>query len=436
MMKHLLIANKGEVEIQALTLLGASTKRDDETKIGMFGSGNKYALAYLTRNNIPFVIYSGEHKIEIGTAIVSLRGTEFKVFTINGERTSITTEFGKDWKLWESLREFYSNAIDEGIVDFKVTESVSPVPGETHIYIDITPEVDDFLKDFDSYFSRYRKPIFTCETGSLFSAIGPHSNIYRKGIKCVNTERTSIFDYDFNSIDIDENRRVSYSWKIVENIWKILLSCDDVKIIRKLLNGLQEDDNQMERDINSCIASVRSSWITDHNVWVEAIGEHYIATPAMTFFMSPEEILQSFVVPHSLYVVLTEIFNDRFTPPGIIVGGKATYKILPHAEITSLHKVILNEVLDFFRECQFKIPFPIEVAEIKEKNILGTVNTETGTIILGTTALDKGKSEVASTIIEEMIHLKFDAPDNSRLFQSSVIGTLLNYMMSQNAITL
>ena len=53
-MKYLKIVNKGEIYEKAFTLIGASTKRGDDSKIGFFGSGLKYAMAVLLRNEIHF----------------------------------------------------------------------------------------------------------------------------------------------------------------------------------------------------------------------------------------------------------------------------------------------------------------------------------------------------------------------------------------------
>jgi len=56
MKTFLKIQSKGEIETEAFTLIGASSKRNDETKIGYFGSGLKYSIAALLRNNIDFKI--------------------------------------------------------------------------------------------------------------------------------------------------------------------------------------------------------------------------------------------------------------------------------------------------------------------------------------------------------------------------------------------
>ena len=114
MKKYLVIQNQGILEPAALTLVGASTKADDDSKIGMFGSGNKYALAYLLRNGYDIHVMAGNEEMKIETVERSLRGNVFNVIRINGEETSITTSMGKDWTLWQSIREFFSNAIDEG----------------------------------------------------------------------------------------------------------------------------------------------------------------------------------------------------------------------------------------------------------------------------------------------------------------------------------
>mgnify|MGYP000651360957 CR=1 FL=1 len=93
-MKYLRISNKGIINVEALTLLGASTKRGLNGKIGMFGSGNKYALAFLLRNGFEVSIYAGNEKIEIGTEKAQFRDNDFEVITISMDRTA------DDAKLW------------------------------------------------------------------------------------------------------------------------------------------------------------------------------------------------------------------------------------------------------------------------------------------------------------------------------------------------
>ena len=104
-MNYLKFSNKGLLEIEALSLLGASTKRGNDKLIGQFGSGNKFALAYLLRNNYDVKIFSGTEEITISTLEKTFRDQTFSVICFNGKESSITTEFGKDWQLWQALRE-------------------------------------------------------------------------------------------------------------------------------------------------------------------------------------------------------------------------------------------------------------------------------------------------------------------------------------------
>ena len=55
-MKYLAFRNQGQLSVLDLTTMGDSIKREDDSKIGKFDSGLKYALAILYRNNVKFRI--------------------------------------------------------------------------------------------------------------------------------------------------------------------------------------------------------------------------------------------------------------------------------------------------------------------------------------------------------------------------------------------
>ena len=296
--------------------------------------------------------------------------------------------------------------------------------------------MSDFLLDFDRYFCRYRKPIFECPDGAIYQKLGKEVNIYRKGIRCFETHKESCFDYDLYNVRLDENRRVWGTWEMWEQMWKVILQCPNSSIIRRFLNNLAAGEF-VEHEISSSIVSISRDWFVQEAVWEEAIGDNYVVSSGMWNFLSPEEQAKTFLVPRGLWIYLTEFFKDRYTPPGIRTNdGNVTYKVIPANEVDSLHRVMLDQVLDFFKQCNFKVPYPIKIARIDEKHILGTIEKEEQAIILGTLALETGKDEVAKTIIEETIHLHYKVADCTRAFQNASIMLLLNYMKQQNVIIL
>jgi len=125
---YLKITNKGNVVPEAFSLVGASTKRGNNSKIGMFGSGNKYSISYLTRKQYDFRIFTGKKEIVFTTVQRKLGEETFNVICINDKETSITSEIGHHWTLWQAIRELYSNAMDEGMV--RVVVQVGPNGGD------------------------------------------------------------------------------------------------------------------------------------------------------------------------------------------------------------------------------------------------------------------------------------------------------------------
>ena len=112
-LEYMMFQNAGEILADAFKYIGASTKVDDESMIGEFGSGANYAIAYLIRKKIPFRIFSGNKEIIFSEEIIDFRGKEFHAISVNGSTTSITTEMGKDWNAWYAIREFWCNSLDE-----------------------------------------------------------------------------------------------------------------------------------------------------------------------------------------------------------------------------------------------------------------------------------------------------------------------------------
>jgi len=209
-MTHLVIKNQGLIESGDLTLLGSSTKRDDDTKIGMYGSGNKYALAWFVRNNVDIQIFSGKKEIIISHDLVEHRSRQVAVLTVDGQLTSITSEMGPEWTGWMALREIISNAIDEG--DYEITtafnSNIQGIEDTTMIFIPLNNELNVVVRNYDFYFAFDRKADLENTRGSVYFKSEPSlQNIYRKGIRCFDEkERLTYLDWNFDQISISESR--------------------------------------------------------------------------------------------------------------------------------------------------------------------------------------------------------------------------------------
>ena len=138
MKSYILIQNDGEIETNSFELIGASTKRDEKGKIGFFGSGLKYSIAYMMRKGIDFKIFSGLNELKFTTTKEQLKGKDFERICINGKETSYTVTMGPTWtKDWFILREVYCNALDEGSCTLvRSTANVFPSEGKTRIFIE------------------------------------------------------------------------------------------------------------------------------------------------------------------------------------------------------------------------------------------------------------------------------------------------------------
>lgn len=426
-MKYLKIKNTGTIDEKSLYLLGASTKREDSSKIGMFGSGNKYALAFLLRNEYEVSIFSGPNKIEIGFEEEVLGGKTFKSIVVNGRNTGITTEFGKDWQLWQAIREIYCNAIDEGGYSMEYVSDVSPKDGETHFYIKTRPEVSNFFADYDSYFGDRKDVLFENKYGKILRKHNEKANIYRKGVKCFNSNKNSIFDYDFPEILIDENRLVMYSWNIEEYIWRLIYSCENKELIRLFI--MNENDELLEKSISDWI-NISPSYVSQE--FKECISEMRLCNKNMSGYLEDEEKLTFTFLPGKIFNSIRGLLSENNLGNRFKVAGTELYA---HFSLKELHDYNLKKAKDFFKECNYEEPisWDMDFGIFDNSKILAFADIVNMKMIISKRALEGGIQELISAIIEEHVHLKYKTSDETRAMQSALIEEMVLILKIKNA---
>lgn len=234
---YLSLSNQGLIEAGALSLMGASVK--DGSAIGKFGSGFKYALATLIRNGIEVRIFSGLSEIRLETRKETFRATEFDVLWIDGERTSITTQTGREWAVRDAIREIWSNAIDEGQASVIKECSPSPKADRTTVSIAFTPDIQAMYENWELYFCHSVPALHANGCGRILSQ--PVPNYFRRGIWiCEDREEPPLFSYDFRDIELPESRKIK-SHSTSYEVYNILSDCGDKKIFENILTKIDAE---------------------------------------------------------------------------------------------------------------------------------------------------------------------------------------------------
>lgn len=212
-MRYIKISNQGELDIRLVALMGGTTKANNKYKIGQFGTGLKYALAWLFRNNVDFRIFVGNNQVNVSIDKEEIKGEVFEIICINGQRTSITTGMGLDWKAWMIMREIWCNALDEGnAVKSIVEENLVGEEGNTVFYIQISSDIQEVLDNWNKHFiPEDTEPIFQNSEFKLYSP-GSHMCIYKNGVLVYeNPSLKTVFRYDVLDAQINELREYKMS---------------------------------------------------------------------------------------------------------------------------------------------------------------------------------------------------------------------------------
>jgi len=425
--KFLKISNKGLIDVNAFKLIGASTKKDDDTKIGFFGSGLKYAIAWLMRNGSMFKVFVGDKEIKFTTRKKKLAQHEFDVIYVNGGQTSLTTELGAQWEEWFAIREIYCNALDEGAGRATIVEEIAPYEDETAFYIPVTLGIKELFDHWGQYFSEARKDLeyalvrdsnledFIAKDlkfkNKLFKG-GDELIIYRKGIQCYRVKKKCLFHYDMDFAEINESRVMKSMWDFEYKLVRYLkqyASRDMIEYLLKNMHGYWEEkldwDNASYTDFN--------------DNWKDALKEQTIVSKEYAgHYEGKVDLTDVTQVPDLLVKQLKAQYGDEVHALGY-VGSADNFR----EEVVVLdpkHEYLLKDVMQFLEQVKYTVGYPIKVCTFGQPNKLGQAADDT--IWLSEKLFDLGRKEIAMTIVEENEHLVSGLKDETRAFQNHFIN--------------
>lgn len=410
-MKYLKIKNDGLLDIRLVYLMGGTTKANDKYKIGQFGTGLKYTLAYLLRNNLDFKIFIGGKEIEITVINEIIRDVEFGVICINGDKSGITTNMGRDWKAWMIIRELWCNAIDEENGEYSVVESIEPLNNTTEYYIQLTGDILDVYENWDKYFIHDKTPIQDHEKFALYEG-GESLRCYKNGVLIKEVEGAkTVFSYDIKDTQLNELREMRYS---VNGEISECFPFFDKKSVEILLNNIKDT---YEESLDY------SNWFTKdfESGWKEAIGNAKFIdydTYKKVEDRIPEIKEQAIVqVPKSLFKKLHKSFPSisMLRASDSLNEFYETYSDKLNDKVKKCLTIL--ESVGYYVDARLKIITGI----FGDKRIVAQISFDDKEIRLNQDLENMPTSELIVALIEENEHYKTGFTDCTRDFQTHFI---------------
>lgn len=421
-MKYLKISNNGLLDIRLVALMGGTTKANDKFKIGQFGTGLKYTLAFLYRNNLDFKIFVGEDEVKLHLEQEEIRGEIFEIICINGQRTSITTKMGEDWSAWMIIRELWCNALDEGGAVKEVTSDTIGEPGKTSFYIQMDIQVESVLREWNKYFIHDQQPIFENDTYKIYPA-GNHLCLYKRGVLIHENKEKSVFSYDIGDAEINELRE--FKGYTAREITHAMVGANE-KAVEYLLENISE--NHFE-------ASMDWDWFRSFSkTWTEVIGDAKIITKETLYQIEARgtypDRSKLLILPKQLYTVLSKQF-DNISAVYIASNGNSFYETYSE-ECESK----IKQGLTILESCEY--PMHPELKFIygffEDKRIQAQVDIKEKVVRISNALIQQPLFTIVAMLIEENEHFNTGLSDETRAFQQHFINLYTRQLLAKNEI--
>lgn len=419
-MKYLKIQNNGLLDIRLVALMGGTTKSKDKFKIGQFGTGLKYTLAFLYRNNLDFKIFVGEQEVKLHTEKEEIRGETFEIICINGQRTSITTKMGEDWLAWMIIRELWCNALDEGGSLREETDCVEGYENTTCFYIQIDRQIQDVIKNWNKYFIHGQETIWEDGTYKLYPS-GDHLTLYKHGVLIYEaTHHKSIFSYDIGNADINELRE--FKGSVSHEIFCALSGASE-KAVGYFIENITEN----------CFEGNEMDWN-----WYSSFGENWKSVIGSGKLIHKEALSNIkamgnnpdeaglIVIPKPLYSALTKQFDGI---GALRVASKSGDFYESYNEEVENK---LKQGLTILEHCGYPMhpELVFKYGFFEDKRVNAQVLLDKKEVLISNALIQQPLFTIVAILIEENEHFNTGMSDKTREFQQHFINLYTRQLLA------
>jgi hypothetical protein len=348
--------NNGSLSLLDLTTMGDSSKRGDDTKIGRYDSGLKYALSILYRNGIEVLISTKDCFYTFSSEIVKDTITnKVKELLVIHEHiddkiidhiTAFSPNLGYDWKLWMAIRELFSNCIDEnGIVLFG--EDVSDNYDIT-ITLKSNDLLDNIISNWNSFFIN-DIPLYQDNNIKIYKNLTNSLKLYKNGILIYEKDTKSKYNYDYKLASIDEMRVLNDYSDFKSSIEYSIQHCTSKEFIKTFIEETN-DDNLLESNLNYYGSHFNDEW---KNIVNNLYSENGVIN-------CNKALKESFIECSGMdigFKKLSSSFQNNY------YWSTAKVEIILTTEEKELS--FQDKINDLCREMKFTLSYPIEESNIE-----------------------------------------------------------------------
>ena len=237
-----------------ISSMGDSSKRGDDSTIGQFDSGLKYAIALLLRDKVNMSIKTYDNDgilntYNFSTSVKKCKNTnkEKELIDINYNdysedvsgviETGFALQMGYNWSTWMALRELYSNMTDEKGVISELQEDIAVSYGTI-----ITLEFDENTEFFNVWQNKHlyineQEPLFKISNSvEVLKNDEDYLRIYKQNILVYeDKDKPSRFAWNIKFGEIDERRILSNLYYVEQNINYAIQTTDNEEFLRTII---------------------------------------------------------------------------------------------------------------------------------------------------------------------------------------------------------